>query len=163
MTVRLVTRNEEATTAVGAALAACVAPGDVVLLTGDLGAGKTALTKGLASGLDVEEPITSPTFNILLVHPGRMPLFHIDLYRLEHADQLEDIDYWGTLESGGVSVVEWGDRFPESRPPEYLEILISITGDTDRSLEVIGVGERGKALAAALSGAVRARDGVERA
>ena len=90
----------------------------MVVLSGDLGAGKTQLTKGLAAGLGVVEPVTSPTFNILLVHEGRIPLYHFDLYRLEFAEQLDDLDYWGTLEADGVSVVEWGDRFAEAIPEE---------------------------------------------
>ena len=84
------------------ALAPLLVAGDVVLLSGDLGAGKTQLTKGVAEGLGVAEPVTSPTFNILLVHQGRLPLYHFDLYRLERADELEDLDYYATLEADGV-------------------------------------------------------------
>ncbi len=132
-TIAITTDSDAATQAVGRALAALVAAGDVVVLSGDLGAGKTQLTKGLAAGLGVVEPVTSPTFNLLLVHVGRIPLYHFDLYRLEFAEQLDDLDYWGTLEADGVSVVEWGDRFAEAVPEECLVVRMLITGDDERS------------------------------
>jgi len=155
------TYDEVATHQFGAALAGELRAGDVLLLSGDLGAGKTALVKGLAAGMGVREPVTSPTFNILLVHPGTLPLYHIDLYRLENPDQLEDIDYFGTLEADGVACVEWGDRFAEAAPVAYLAVTISILGDTDREIRVEGVGERGLALAGHWSDAASGLAGVE--
>lgn len=145
----LVSESEEQTRALGAALGRCAHPGDIVLLCGDLGAGKTALTKGIAAGLGVEEPVTSPTFNILLVHEGRIPLYHMDLYRLDREEQLEDIDYFGTLEADGISVVEWGDRFPGADPENRVLVTISITGDASRAITIDPRGERGAELAAA--------------
>ncbi len=138
----------------GELLAALLAPGDVVLLSGDLGAGKTQLTKGIAAGLGVAEPVTSPTFNILLVHEGRIPLYHFDLYRLERAEELVDIDYDATLEADGVSVVEWGDRFVEARPAAGLDVAILISGDETRRIEVTPIGERGTALGRAWLGLI---------
>ncbi|MDP2181261.1 MAG: tRNA (adenosine(37)-N6)-threonylcarbamoyltransferase complex ATPase subunit type 1 TsaE [Actinomycetota bacterium] len=149
-----------ATIAAGRSLAAILRAGDVLLLAGDLGAGKTALAKGVAQGLDVEEPVTSPTFNILLVHRGRLTLNHFDLYRLETAGQLEDIDYWGTLESGGVSIVEWGDRFSEAAPVDCLTATISIEGDDERRIELAPTGPRSSELAQAWIAACRALPGV---
>jgi tRNA threonylcarbamoyladenosine biosynthesis protein TsaE len=146
-TTTITTASEAATQAVGRALAGDVRAGDVVVLSGDLGAGKTQLTKGLAVGLGVVEPVTSPTFNILLVHEGRIPLYHFDLYRLEFAEQLDDLDYWGTLESDGVSVVEWGDRFAEAIPEQCVIVRILITGDDSRALEIEPRGVRGAAVA----------------
>jgi len=143
------TTSQAATQVVGGALAELALPGDVLLLSGDLGAGKTQLTKGLASGLGVVEPVTSPTFNILLVHQGRIPLFHFDLYRLSSADQLEDLDYWGTLEADGIAVVEWGDRFAEAAPPECVSVAIQLVSDEERQLEIVGQGARGEQLAQA--------------
>ena len=149
MPVRTIhTESDLATQGVGRALASIVVPGDVVVLSGDLGAGKTQLTKGLAAGLGVAEPVTSPTFNLLLVHQGRIPLYHFDLYRLETAEQLDDIDYWETLEADGVSVVEWGDRFAEAVPDECVVVRIRIVGDDARALAIGPRGERGEALAA---------------
>lgn len=146
------TTRAEQTVRAGELLAELLEPGDVVLLSGDLGAGKTQLTKGIAGGLGVAEPVTSPTFNILLVHEGRIPLYHFDLYRLDHAEELVDIDYDATLEADGVSVVEWGDRFIEARPTAGLDVTIRITGDEARRVEVAPIGERGIALGAAWLG-----------
>lgn len=143
------TISQIGTQAVGTALAPLVSPGDVLILSGDLGAGKTQLTKGLALGLGVREPVTSPTFNILLIHEGRLPLHHFDLYRLDVVGQLEDIDYWGTLEADGITVVEWGDRFAEAVPDDCVTVTIGIDGDETRSLAITGRGSRGEALASA--------------
>jgi tRNA threonylcarbamoyladenosine biosynthesis protein TsaE len=141
------TSSEQQTELLGKALAGLLAPDDVVVLAGDLGAGKTHFAKGVAEGLGVEEPVTSPTFNILLVHPGRLMLHHFDLYRMEHPEQLEDIDFWGTLEAGGVSLIEWGDRFPEALPEDHLEIAIHREDAERRRFEITGRGERSTALA----------------
>jgi len=155
------TTGESATFELGAALAPDLTANDVLLLSGDLGAGKTALVKGIAHGLGVAEPITSPTFNILLVHAGTLPLYHIDLYRLDRPDQLEDIDYFGTLEADGVTCVEWGDRFPEAAPSEYVSVTITISGDDEREMTIAGVGPRGAALACAWETASRDVAGIE--
>lgn len=161
MLIRTITTDSEtATRAVGSALAPLVAPGDVLVLSGDLGAGKTQLTKGLAVGLCVAEPVTSPTFNILLVHEGRIPLYHFDLYRLEHAAELEDLDYWGTLEADGVSVVEWGDRFAEAFPEQCVIVSMRITGDDARALVLEPHGARGETLVASWAEACAAVPGV---
>lgn len=152
--------SDTATRAAGHALAAIVAPGDVVVLSGDLGAGKTQLAKGLAAGLGVTEPVTSPTFNILLVHEGRIPLYHFDLYRLEFAEQLDDLDYWATLEADGVSVIEWGDRFASAIPEECVVVRIRITSDAGRALGVEARGVRGEELASRWAAACSAIPGV---
>jgi tRNA threonylcarbamoyladenosine biosynthesis protein TsaE len=159
-TITITTESEAATQAVGRALAGVVRAGDVVVLSGDLGAGKTQLTKGLAVGLGVAEPVTSPTFNILLVHEGRIPLYHFDLYRLEVAGQLDDLDYWGTLEADGVSVVEWGDRFAEAIPEECVIVRILITGDDSRALEAEPRGGRGVAVAESWAAACAQLPGI---
>jgi tRNA threonylcarbamoyladenosine biosynthesis protein TsaE len=143
------TKSAQETQACGRGLADFLGAGDVVLLAGDLGAGKTQLTKGIAHGLGVAEPVTSPTFNILLVYEGRLPLYHIDLYRLEEAGQLEDIDYFGTLEGDGVAIVEWGDRFVEAQPADGLSVVLRIEGDEERAIEVSALGPRGSELAEA--------------
>ena len=140
--------GQAATEALGEVLAPLLVARDVLVLSGDLGAGKTQLAKGIARGLDVTDLVTSPTFNILLVYEGRLPLYHFDLYRLQQAAQLEDIDYWGTLEAEGVSVVEWGDRFAEALPEQGVVVRIRITGDESRVFELAPIGERGEQLAA---------------
>ncbi len=156
----IVTRHAAATEAVGEQLGALVEANDVLLLSGDLGAGKTQLTKGLAVGLGVVEPVTSPTFNIMLVHEGRLALYHIDLYRLDTADQLEEIGYSDAIEGEGVAAVEWGDRFPEARPAEAVEIGLHIAGDEERRIEVVGNGPRGRELVAALAQRIAGIEGA---
>lgn len=133
----------------GIRLAALVEPNDVISLTGDLGAGKTALVKGVAEGLGVSEKVTSPTFNILVEHRGALALFHFDLYRLERATQLEDIDFYGTLEAGGVSLIEWGERFSEELPADHLSVEFTILPDDTRELALTPHGLRSHVLAAA--------------
>lgn len=131
----------------GRQLSACLQPDDVVLLSGDLGAGKTQLSKGVAAGLGVSTDVTSPTFNILIEYEGSgLTLYHFDLYRLEDAEELEDIDFYGVLESGGVSLVEWGDKFPDAMPDEYLDVRISVDGEGVRHLMATGQGDAGRRL-----------------
>jgi len=153
------TRSASETEHAGELLAALLEPDDVVALAGDLGAGKTCLVQGVARGLGVEEPVTSPTFNLLLVHPGRLPLCHVDLYRLERADELEDIGFFEALESGGVCMIEWGDRFPQALPADHLSVIVHRqTGDT-RRFDVTATGPRSDVLAAAWATACAA-DGL---
>jgi len=143
------THDREQTQAAGRRLASLLLPGDVITLVGDLGAGKTTLTQGVAEGLGVKGPVTSPTFNLLLVHEARLVLNHFDLYRFEREEQLEDIDFWGVLESGGVSLIEWGDRFPGALPDEYLRITIQRLSENARRISAEGHGERFLQLAQA--------------
>ncbi len=157
---QVLTRDDAGTRRLGSELAPLVAPGDVLLLTGDLGAGKTVLAKGLAAGLGVSEPVTSPTFNIMLVHEGRIPLYHFDLYRLDRPEQLEDVDYYGTLEADGVSIVEWGDQFPQADPGDRVLVRITIEGDTERRIDIAGRGTRGGQLARDWFGVASRLEGV---
>jgi tRNA threonylcarbamoyladenosine biosynthesis protein TsaE len=152
----LLSTSVEQTMRYGALLAHHLEPGDVVLLSGDLGAGKTHFVKGIAAGLGIIEMVTSPTFNIVIEYQGvtarKLPitLYHLDLYRLDEAAELEDIDYYGILESDGASVVEWGDRFPEALDCDYLHIRIRRDGPDTRFLDILTpVGERGRALSEA--------------
>lgn len=156
----LSTSDEAGTHAAGMALASLLEPGDVVVLCGDLGAGKTQLVKGIAAGLGVREPVTSPTFNILLVHEGRLALYHVDLFRFERAEQLDDIDFYGTIDAGGVTVVEWGDRFPEVESVAVLQVRLSLVSDTERLIEVTPRGPRGRELVRAWRDACAGLTGV---
>ena len=143
----------ERTIGYGRALAKLLENDDVVVLCGDLGAGKTHLTKGIAEGLGVSSDITSPTFNIMRQYEcdGDKVLCHWDLYRLDEIEQLDDVDFYGMLESGCITVIEWGDRFPEALPDDYLKISISLDSATERTLEFEGIGPRGIALAQGLA------------
>ena len=104
------THSPEETEALAEALAPRLSPGTVIAFSGDLGAGKTAFTRGLARGLGVEGPVTSPTYTIVNEYPGRIPLFHFDLYRLSDPEELFDIGWEDYLERGGILAVEWSER-----------------------------------------------------
>lgn len=121
------THSPEETEAVGRKLAALLHPGDVIAYYGDLGAGKTAFTRGLAAGLGVTEQVTSPTYTIVNEYlSGRMPLFHFDMYRLGSADELFDIGWEDYLARGGVCAVEWSENVDEAFEAP---IRITITKD----------------------------------
>ena len=122
-------------------------PGDVVLLTGDLGAGKTQFVQGIAEGLHIDEQVMSPTFNILLTYPdGDIPLYHFDLYRLDAVEELEDIGFYETIESDGVSFVEWGDKFPGIVVNGYLRINIAVEDSGSRRVSALAFGLRARNL-----------------
>lgn len=133
-------RNVEDTIAFGKELADGAQPDDCIVLTGDLGAGKTHFSKGFAAGLGVAEAITSPTFAIVEQYDGgRLPLLHWDLYRLEDEEELEDVDWYGLTESGAVSLVEWGDKFPQALPDGFTHVDIRVAEDGTRSITVSDV------------------------
>lgn len=134
---KITSLNVEETQRIAAALAKVVVPGTVIALEGDLGAGKTHFTQGLARGLGVGEAVTSPTFNVMSVYDqGRLPLYHFDLYRLEDALELEDIAFYDYVEAYGVSCIEWAAKFPEEIPAQALWISITTREDNVRSIEV---------------------------
>ena len=113
--MKFMTHSPEETEKIGAALAEKMEPGTVIAYRGDLGAGKTAFTRGLARGLGYREPVTSPTYTIVNEYlGGRLPLFHFDMYRLHSADDLWDIGWEDYLERGGVCAVEWSENVQES-------------------------------------------------
>ncbi len=148
--MELVSHSVEETQDYARAMAKVARPGDTILLVGDLGAGKTHFAQGFAAGLNTPDVPTSPTFNLLFEYRGgRLPLYHFDLYRLEDASQLDDIDYWGTTEGDGVSLVEWGDKFPEAAEGACLTLDFSVASDDKRVIYVLPVGPRGAAFAAA--------------
>ena len=130
------------TQAFGRRLGALLSGGDVLVLTGDLGAGKTTLTQGIAEGLGVRGPITSPTFVIARVHPslvGGPALVHVDAYRLGSAIELDDLDLDADLDAS-VTIVEWGAGLAEQLSETRLEL--TITGDDVRTAHLVGVGDR---------------------
>lgn len=141
----------------GEAIARLMEMNDCVVLSGDLGAGKTQFAKGFAAGLGVDDEITSPTFNILFEYVGdELPLLHFDLYRLDEEDELTDIDFFGLLESGAVCLVEWGDKFPAAMPDERVDVQITVADDETRAIAITGHGARGAQLEAALGEALDA-------
>lgn len=131
----VVTHSAEETEAIGERIARMVRAGSVICLFGEIGAGKTTLTRGIARGLGVTGPVLSPTFMLIHEHPGDPPLFHIDLYRLEHVDQVAGLGMDEYFDRG-VTVIEWPEKAGEALPPQVIEARLSVTGDTARRVEL---------------------------
>lgn len=143
------------TAALAATLAGRAAPGDVLVLVGDLGAGKTAFSKAYGAALGVTEPMTSPTFTLAREYQGRLPLHHLDVYRLEMMSEVLDLDLPDLLDSGGVVLIEWGDAILSTLPADFLEIRFTFgDGDDDRHIELRPVGARWCGREAALADAL---------
>jgi tRNA threonylcarbamoyladenosine biosynthesis protein TsaE len=156
------TASPEETRRLAARLGRLCRAGDVIALGGELGAGKTCFVQGLARGLGVKRGtrIASPTFNIVLEHQGRVPLYHVDLYRLTDESELAEVGFHHYVYGDGVCAVEWLSRFPSLAPPQRLEIELrvagplssAVAGSRERMLLVTGHGARGEELAAAWLG-----------
>lgn len=138
--------SPEATHALGVALGRACAPGTVIALRGDLGAGKTLLAKGIGAGLGVPGLMNSPTFVLVQEHGGgRLPCWHGDLYRLGDESDLDHLGLEELFDAGGVVVLEWAERFPELLPADHLQITLA--GDLDhRSIELLATGPRHASL-----------------
>ena len=136
--MEFLTNSPEETEAVGAALGKILDPGTVIAYRGDLGAGKTAFTRGLARGLGYGEPVTSPTYTIVNEYlGGRLPLFHFDMYRLASSDDLWDIGWDDYLDRGGVCAVEWSENIRDALE-DAIVITIHKTGENSRRIEIEG-------------------------
>ncbi|MEY2448541.1 MAG: tRNA threonylcarbamoyladenosine biosynthesis protein TsaE [Acidimicrobiaceae bacterium] len=157
MTLTATTKAVDHTQDLGAAIAELARPGDILLLAGELGAGKTALVQGFGRGLGITERITSPTFMLARQHVGgRLTLHHLDVYRLEQMQEVFDLGLPEVLDEGGVTIIEWGDAIAPALPADFLEVRMRFgTGDDDRVIEIQPVGPswnaRTRALGQALS------------
>ena len=140
--------SAEETLAVATKIGEVLENGDCIVLTGELGAGKTTFTKGIAKGLEIERMVKSPTYTIVREYrEGRLPLFHMDVYRLE--DGAGELGLEEYFESEGVSIVEWGQIIRDELPEDYAELTLSYLEEQDtRSLSVASTGEQGAELAA---------------
>lgn len=138
----VVAPDPAATTALGRSLAAAAQAGDVVCLWGDLGAGKTHLAKAFGAGLGVADTITSPSFILMAEYDGRLPLFHIDLYRLADASEVLAGGLVDDRQATGVTLVEWPERLGSALPGERLDVVIDGTGDEPRRIRVTALGAR---------------------
>jgi len=135
------TTSVDETRSLAAELAPLAKPGDLMLLAGDLGAGKTAFVQGFARGLGIVEPVTSPAFVLARGYEGRLPLLHLDVYRLEHLQELHDLGISELLDDGAVTVIEWGDVVASALPADFLEVRMSPgDGDDERELSFRWVG-----------------------
>ena len=131
--------SEHQTEAIGAQLAQKLTPGTVIAFTGDLGAGKTAFTRGLAQGLGIPDRVTSPTFTIVNEYEGgRLPLFHFDMYRLESSDELFDIGWEDYLRRGGVCAVEWSEKVSDALAGALRVDIRRGTGEQERIITIEG-------------------------
>jgi tRNA threonylcarbamoyladenosine biosynthesis protein TsaE len=149
------------TQSLAARLAQHLEAGDVIWLSGELGAGKTTFTQGLGRGLNVDVPINSPTFVLIREYMGRLPLYHVDLYRLGDAREVATLGLPDYLDGDGVCVLEWSERLDARGEMPGLHIRIEPHGETGRELTLTAAGERAEVLLAALledSGSNAARD-----
>jgi tRNA threonylcarbamoyladenosine biosynthesis protein TsaE len=157
MTLRTTTHDAGETHALGRRLGALLRAGDLVVLDGELGTGKTVLAKGIAVALGITEPVVSPTFTVVREYEASTPLVHVDVYRLDHVQELHDLGFDDLLGGEAVTVVEWGERVGTALPGERLRVLLELgDGDDDRrvSVEPAGLswGARLDELAAAVAG-----------
>jgi tRNA threonylcarbamoyladenosine biosynthesis protein TsaE len=135
-----ITKTAEETMSLAEKLGTILQPGDVLTLAGDLGAGKTTFTKGLAKGLGITRTVNSPTFTIIKEYKGRIPLYHMDVYRLEDSD--EDLGFEEYFSGDGVCVVEWAVFIEDYLPEERMELVISHKGENEREFQIKPIGKR---------------------
>jgi tRNA threonylcarbamoyladenosine biosynthesis protein TsaE len=137
-------------------MAAYLQPGDVLTLSGDLGAGKTIFTKGLAKGLGIHEMVNSPTFTIVKeYHSGRLPLYHMDVYRISDEEDIGIEDYF---EQDGVTVIEWAENIPSWLPDDVLSVVIERAGEHERTITCKANGDRSERINEEISNDERASD-----
>lgn len=145
-TLELVSHSPEETQRVGEVLGRNASSGDIILLVGELGAGKTCLTQGIARGLGVKEPARSPTFVLVSQYRGRLPLYHADLYRVNNVEEVWDLGLDDYLFGEGITVVEWAEKAPEVFPSEHLLIKLEYLGENERRLTLVSQNVRGRKL-----------------
>lgn len=132
----ITTNSSEESFTLGRRLGQSARPGDVYALSGELGCGKTIIAKGIAEGIGITEDITSPTFTLLEIYENTVPLYHFDLYRIEHDAELDHLyfeDYW---EGTGVSVIEWAERAGTRLPDNTVHVTIEYINSTTRRIEI---------------------------
>ena len=134
----MITRSAAETRALGAKLAGLLRPGDVVLLQGDLGAGKSELARGVARGLGISGPVPSPSFTILNVYDeGRVPLYHFDWYRVEDAQEIREMGMEEQLGGDGIALIEWSERAAECVPDRALQVIIRTVDEDTRDISFV--------------------------
>ena len=153
--IRVVTKSVDDTRALAAEVAPVLRAGDLLVLAGDLGTGKTAFVQGLARGLGVSEPVTSPAFVLVRTYPGRLPLVHVDVYRLDHLQEVVDLGLPELVDEEGVAAIEWGDVVLPTLPADFLEVRLDQgDNDDDRTIAFEAVGPSWAPRMAALGRAV---------
>ncbi len=154
--MKLHTHSPEETQALGKSLGTLAQPGDIFLLVGQLGAGKTCLTQGIAYGLDIHDYTLSPTFVIMRELHGRLPLYHIDFYRLENINEISELGLDDYLYGRGVCVIEWAEKGADILPDDHLLIKIQWVNDKERAFEISARGDRYQHLLEKLQPAIAA-------
>ena len=144
------TASAAETRAVGGAIASCLAPGDVVVLEGELGSGKTTLAQGIAGALGVTDPVVSPTFAIVREYEGDVPVAHVDVYRLDHVQELHDLGFEEIVDGSRVVLVEWGELVTPILPVDRVVVRVRLADDEDDT-RVIDVSAQGSDRSAALN------------
>ena len=138
--MKMTTTSPRETELLGERLAQQLKGGEVLALFGGMGLGKTAFTRGLAHGLDVQEPVSSPTFALVNEYAGRLPLYHFDMYRVTSWDDLYSTGFFDYLETGGVLVIEWSENIEEALPENTVKIIFKRgNGENDREIEIEGL------------------------
>ena len=142
--MRVLSDSPDSTEALANKLSQLLLPGDFISLFGELGAGKTRFASGVAKGLGVDpsKPITSPTYTLLNIYQGRIPLYHFDLYRLSGDDDIADLGFSEYFYGNGICLVEWAERLNDELPQSRLEIRLSYVDDDSRDIELISTSSR---------------------
>ncbi len=148
--LEIISHSPEQTQQIGASIGEIAQPGDNLFLVGDLGAGKTCLAQGIARGLNIKEYAASPSFVLIRELKGRLPLYHIDFYRLDHLEEIAELGLDDYLYGHGVCLVEWAEKGLNLLPPEHLLIEIGYVADTERSLKFRPSGQRYQEIVAQL-------------
>lgn len=131
-----ISRSVEETMTIARGLAGKLRAGDIIALHGPVGAGKTHFVMGLASGLQAETPVKSPSFSLINEYPGKIPLYHIDLYRLDSALEIEDLGWTDYLNSGGIVVIEWAEKVKNLLPVRTLDVYLGIKDENSRKVRI---------------------------
>lgn len=157
--IRARTRSPDETKLLAANLAELAMPGDLLLLVGDLGAGKTTFAQGFAAGLGITDPVTSPTFTLAREYRGRLLLHHLDVFRLDQISEVLDLDLFELLDGDGVTLIEWGNVIRQTLPTDYLEVVLTfVDGQAsppdERVVELAPVGPRWQARSQPLAAAI---------
>ncbi|MBI5192155.1 MAG: tRNA (adenosine(37)-N6)-threonylcarbamoyltransferase complex ATPase subunit type 1 TsaE [Nitrospirae bacterium] len=141
--MRLQSNSPNNTIEIGKTLGKHLLPGSVICLTGELGAGKTCFIKGMAEGLGIKrKEVSSPTFIIIREYKGRIPLYHIDLYRIGTLDDIRDIGMEEVIYGNGVTAIEWAERIKDALPDDRIDIKLEWVDDKMRAIEIIAYGEK---------------------
>lgn len=148
MKVDLISKSFDDTIHLGAVIGGHLGKGDIIALTGELGSGKTCITRGIAQGMGVSERycVTSPTFTLINEYPGRIPLYHLDVYRLSGSGDLEDLGYEEYFFGGGVTVIEWAEKIDDVIPSDAIFIYMTFLDENKRAISIACTGNRGMRL-----------------